>query len=118
LLSTFCQKVLKGFWTFDQFPQDSLTIDEQPCVQILTDSYKVLYGRAPLFKPGQPQPGLNNFHYANKGIESVNCCLLESEKRLINLIYEKYLEQGIICGATQNSPLHCGSVKRFISLQL
>jgi hypothetical protein len=39
------------------------------------NSYKVIGKRAfvsSLLKPGQPQPGLNNYHHANKCLDSVN----------------------------------------------
>jgi ribonuclease HI len=92
-------ELLRTTWTYDQFPTESLTQNEEHCVKTLTDSSKVIGGRAfvsPLFKPGQPQPGLNNYHYANKRLDSVNSKLTESEKVVIDGIYDKYLEQGII----------------------
>jgi hypothetical protein len=91
---------LRKSWTYDQFPTDSLTLDKEQCVKTLTDSYKVIYKRAfvsPLFKPGQPQPGINNYYYANKRLDSVNNKLTEAEKVVIDGIYGKYFEQGIIC---------------------
>jgi hypothetical protein len=92
-------ELLRKSWTYDQFPTDSLTLDEEHCVKTLTDSYKVTDKRAfvsPLFKPGQPQPGINNYYYANKRLDSVNNKLTEAEKVVIDGIYGKYLEQGII----------------------
>jgi hypothetical protein len=74
-------ELLRTTWTYDQFPTESLTQNEEHCVKTLTDSSKVIGGRAfvsPLFKPGQPQPGLNNYHYANKRLDSVNSKLTES----------------------------------------
>jgi hypothetical protein len=50
---------------------------------------------SPMFKPGQPQPGINNYYYANKRLDSVNNKLTEAEKVVIDGIYGKYLEQGI-----------------------
>jgi hypothetical protein len=91
--------LLRKLWTYDQFPTDCLTLDEEHCVKTLTDSYKVIDKRAfvsPLFKPGQPQPGINNYYYANKSLGSVNNKLTEAEKFAIDGIYGKYLEQGII----------------------
>jgi hypothetical protein len=55
-------------WTYDQFSTDRLTLNEEHCIKTLTDSYKVIDKRAivsPLFKPSQPQPGINNYYYAN-----------------------------------------------------
>jgi hypothetical protein len=92
-------KLLRTSWTYDQFPSESLTQTQEHCVKTLRDSYKVVGGRAfvsPLFKPGQPQPGLNNYHYANKCLDSVNSKLTESEKVVIDGICNKYLEQGMI----------------------
>jgi hypothetical protein len=104
-------ELLMTTWTYDQFPTDSLTLDEEHCVKTLTNSYKVVGQRAfvsPLFKPGQPQPGLNNYHYANKRLDSVNNKLTESEKVVIDGIYNKYLEQGIIrkVDIKRQKPLH------------
>jgi hypothetical protein len=93
-------ELLRTTWTYDQFPTDSLTQNEKHWVKTLTDTYKVIGQRAfvsPLFKPSQPQPGLNNYHYANKRLDSVNNKLTGSEKVVINGIYVNYLEQGIIC---------------------
>jgi hypothetical protein len=48
-------ELLRTTWTYDQFPTDSLTLDEEHSVKTLTDTYKVIGQRAfvsPLFKPG------------------------------------------------------------------
>jgi hypothetical protein len=60
--------LLRTTWTYDQFPTESLPQNEKHYVKTITDSYKVIGVRAfvyPLFIPGQPQPELNNYHYAN-----------------------------------------------------
>jgi hypothetical protein len=57
-------------------------------------------GRAmvsPLFKPGQPAPGINNYYYSNKRLET---CILrkldEANLAVIDKIYESYLDMGIV----------------------
>jgi hypothetical protein len=54
--------LLERTWTHDSLPSESNTVDENHCICLLADSYKVVYRRAtvsPLFKPGKPTPGIN-----------------------------------------------------------
>jgi hypothetical protein len=65
--------ILERTWTHDSLPLESNTVDENHCICLFADSYKVVDGRAivsPHFKPGEPTPGINNYYYSNKRLET------------------------------------------------
>jgi hypothetical protein len=92
--------LLDRTWTHDSLPLKSNTVNENHCIRLLADSYKVVDDRAivsPLFKPGQLTPGINNYYYSNKRLET---CVLrkldETNLVVIEKITESYLEMGIV----------------------
>jgi hypothetical protein len=60
---------------------------------------------SPLFKPGQPTPGINNYYYSNKRLET---CILrkldEANFVVIDKIYGSYMEMGIVKEIDDKTP--------------
>ena len=80
------------------------TVEEAYCIERLRDSYRSANGKAyvdPLWKPGQPEAGLNNFKYSYHRMKSV-LKKLDSDKdfRLYNQVFEDYVKQGIVDDVT------------------
>ena len=77
------------------------TVEENRCIKLLNDSFAIRDGHiyvSPLWKEGQPEEGLNNFHYAKKRLEGTVKKLLSDGTRQhfdeYHAVFQSYLEQG------------------------
>ena len=88
----------------DSFPADStVTKEEEYARKLLEDTFVVKDGRAyisPIWKPGQPEEGLNNYAYALGRLKSVVNKLSPENFNVIDRIFEDYLEKGITVEVT------------------
>ena len=88
-------------WEVDDFGADNnVTAENKRCLETLKNTYKVENGRvciSPLWKPGQPEKGLNNFSYALVRLRSILKDNLKTQESWdqINTIFEDYLSKGI-----------------------
>ena len=84
----------------EEFPDDKgNTVEENRCIQAMNDTYCRVNGRAqiaPLWKPGQPEKGLNNYGYALKRAWSVKKKLEKPSYDSLQAIFDKYEEEDII----------------------
>ena len=91
--------LLQSLSKFDDFPEsDTTTAEEEHCMRLLSETFQIIDGRAyvsQLWRPGQPEAGLNNFLYARVRLFSVVEKLTPEQFDSVNAIFEKYLEQGI-----------------------
>ena len=93
--------LLEKHWEMEDFHDTGMTVEESLCIDRLRESFEVRDGKAyvdPLWKPGQPEPGLNNFGYAKHRLDSVLKKLKASEGAFdsYNSVFQTYLDSGII----------------------
>ena len=90
--------LLKKYWEHDKFPEFGETIEETHCIKTLSDSYEIRDGRvyvSPLWRVGQPEPGLNNYFYSNARLTSILKGMSQEDFDCIDKIFADYLEMGI-----------------------
>ena len=90
---------IERYWKVDEFPDNGVTVEEEYCISKLRDSYHEKDGKAyvdPLWKPGQPEEGLNTYGYAVCRLESVLKKLNEKEFECIDKIFQAYVDSGIV----------------------
>ena len=78
---------------------DGYTVEEQRCLDLLEKSYTVKDGRAyvsPLWKEGQPEPGLNTYAIAKSRLLSVYRKLDKRSWQSLNTIFEEYKKADIV----------------------
>ena len=96
----------------DNFPAEStVTASDEYVINLLKDTFQIRDGRAyisPIWKPGQPEPGLNNFAYALARHKSVVSKLSDENFDVIDKIFEDYLAKGITREVTDDviDPFH------------
>ena len=87
-------------WAMEEFPDEQgYTKEEQRCLDALDRSYTVKNGKAyvaPLWKEGQPEPGLNNYPFALARLRSVHKKLDDIAWKSLDTIFEEYAAAGII----------------------
>ena len=81
---------------YDSFPETGMTVDEERCLQILRDSYKVIDGHvyvSPLWKPDQPSGFVNNYAYAKKRLENISKDMSQEHFDCIDKIFDDYVSK-------------------------
>ena len=94
-------KQMERWWSAETFEGESSTnsVEEDQCIANMNKSYRNNNGNAvisPLWKKGQPEPGLNNFHYAKSRLLSVHKKLTDKTFGCLDKIFQEYLEGGLI----------------------
>ena len=94
------EELMIRHWTHDSLSPDknTLSVDENYALKLLSESYKVEDGRAtvsPLWKQGQPSGFVNNFGYCKARLDGILKKMTDINFETIDKIFESYLEQGI-----------------------
>ena len=89
------------FWRAEGMDEldSTRTVEEDYALELLESTYRVENGRAivsPLWKPGMPRKGLNNFRYVHKRQTNGLSGMSEDTFDQINAIFEDYLEKDLI----------------------
>ena len=83
---------------YDNFEETGMTVEEERCLKILQDTYKVEDGRAyisPLWRENQPSGFKTNYKYALGRLNSILRGMTDENFECLDKIFEDYLAQGI-----------------------
>ncbi len=91
---------LAKHWATEEFKDDKgYTAEEQRCLDLINNSYRNVDGRAyvsPIWKEGQPEPGLNTFGVAKARLMNVHKKLDDVGYKSLDDVFQEYLKAGII----------------------
>ena len=91
-------ELIQNSTLYDNFPEKGMTVEEERCIKILQETYRVEDGQAyisPLWKEGQPSGFSNNYRHALNGLNSILKHMTTEHFECINKIFEDYLKKGI-----------------------
>ena len=84
---------------YDNFPETGMTVEEERCLKIMRDTYRVEDGQAyisPLWREGQPSGFTNNYRHALNRLNSILRPMTDEHFDCINKIFEDYLKKGLV----------------------
>ena len=83
---------------YDNLPESGMTVEEERCLKILQDTYRVENGRAyisPLWRENQPSGFKTNYNYALGRLKSILRGMTDENFNCLDKIFEDYLAKGI-----------------------
>ena len=96
------EKYYKKFWDNEEFPDSSITVEDEHCLALLKSSYKIVSTPdgprvqvSPLWRPGQPEGFVTNYGYALHRAKSVIKGMSVETYNTIDKIYNEYVAMGI-----------------------
>ncbi len=90
---------MEGLKGEEENTEGQYTKEEQRCFDAMDASYEVKNGKAyvdPLWKPGQPAPGLNNYGFAQARLRSIHTKLTDKTWKGLDDIFKEYKKADII----------------------
>ena len=84
---------------YDNFAEKGMTVEEERCLKILKDTYRVEDHQAyvsPLWKEGQPSGFTNNFRYCLNRLNGILKGMTEKNFECLDKIFEDYLAKGLV----------------------
>ena len=81
---------------YDNFPETGSTVEEEHCMKILRESYRVEDGKAyisPLWRKGQPDGFVNNFAHAHGRFWNILKTMSDEDFECIDNIFDSYLNK-------------------------
>ena len=103
LIDIFSQlnKLLERYWDGESFPGENTghTVEEDRCIQRMNKSFEIINGKCyidPLWKEGQPEVGLRNFHFAKERLKGVHRKLTDVTYKCLDDIFKDYVAKDLI----------------------